>query len=169
MNGLNLTETLSLAEKLQRAEERALAAETTLELVRRQLERETPGWVVRVEYLDLTAAREVMRKAEQRDELAAMVERKDKALDAIRTNRIGATGGCDRDDDCDCSEHIAINALSLAGPTALAELKARVRREVLEEAAKYYDSRQAAPSEEFESLFTCEEIAAELRRMAGGE
>jgi hypothetical protein len=71
---IGLDATLALTAKLKVAEKRALVAETALEIVRRQMEAETPGMVVIVGKIDLKAAEEALRKAEEADELRKMYE-----------------------------------------------------------------------------------------------
>jgi hypothetical protein len=100
----------------------------------------------------------LMHRAEQcdalraeRDELAALVEK-------VRSL------------DYDCVSHVDKRAWipneiwdANAPSTALAELKARIRSEVLEEAAQGFDNEQKR------WIWNAFDIAVELRRMAGGE
>jgi hypothetical protein len=154
---------LALTEKLQRAEKRAMAAELISER-RRHWKNDDMSIPDRIweeclvaKLLTDTYAREVMRKAEERDELAALVERLAEKLRSTLENCAIAQFGSSYYEDTD-------KLLALTGPAALADLKARVRREALEEAAKLADVYNEAP------YFStgAEMIAAELRRMAGG-
>lgn len=114
----------------------------------------------------------------ERDELAALVERKDDALMSAsgRFNCIAmdlASGLKPIAEHIEQAEHAALQAYKLQGPTVLADLKAQVRREALE---AYHDGmdtvatciRKRMESPDDTQVAVVERIgAAELRRMAG--
>jgi len=210
---LNNYETLKKvqADKLQRAEERALAAEM---LIASLVDMRNAEWGCdRDEKTDraledapnLTAAREVLRKAEECDARIKQNETQirihmqntrewKEALDQLRTERDELAALVQEVKSLAVSPWSFITvyessvdqkgrmigvvmasqilALLDTPATALADLKARMKREVLEEAAKLVIDHPllflpATPSPEAMSLG--EAVAAELRRMAGEE
>jgi hypothetical protein len=155
---MELQDVLSLTAKLQAAEARALAAETALANLSSMMDappsylfKDGQGWVpcsaVRkhVKAIDLTAAREMLRKAEdaetlrtERDELAALVEEQYEQLKCTHGRlhvwqediKAGLMPIADQD-----SVDAAKSALRLTPPAALAALRQKIRVEVLEATA----------------------------------
>jgi hypothetical protein len=151
--------TLALTAKLQAAEARALAAEASLvqidDAIHLSLQAKD-SWtglkavtcaISQMRQLDLTAAREMMRKAgeaetirTERDELAALVE-------TVRDGLIQAVGRMTVwnedikakvmpiEDDEAIAEIEELLKLSRTPPAALAALRQKIRVEVLEEVA----------------------------------
>ncbi len=168
-DGLTLTETLSITEKLQKAEARALAAEMALTRIRyldSQLAFAGKMGILLSSELDellnptdLTAAREALRKAEEWDEVAenlrAALHESEAMLLKVKTALLRWHAGGSNDSVlCEIER-----GLHTPPTTALADLKARIRREVLEEAAKSFEDGLC-------ELWSADDAAAELRRMA---
>jgi chromosome segregation ATPase len=204
-------DTNDINERLQRAEERALAAElliTEIDEERRSFTgaagcEDRDGAVERLIKAgpNLTAAREVMRKAEECDARIKQNETQirihmqntrewKEALDAIRAERDELAALLENlftellDDadyvakvigDSDNAEYppdimrrTVAEFRAMLPATALADLKARIKREVLEEAADTVLEKlnELPVSTPWQIESTLREIAAELRRMA---
>jgi hypothetical protein len=122
----------------------------------------------------------------ERDELAALVDRKDKALKDMIFYACEFPESTREQINEFCRSVAAAKEIAAITPaTALSDLKAQVRREVLEEAAKLVDSKAAAFLAEckkdgeadtkpyttwpFVGNHLLLQFAAELRRMAEGK